>query len=110
MPRMIAIVPAALREQADAASAAEGWGPNNYSVPLSPTGAAPATHYGLHTNLGPKAVALLADAETGARGPAVRQLMRAIDRTVVPDNHGVRPYAQFMAKLAELGLQRIDDA
>ena len=25
-----------------------GWGPNNYSVPLSPTGEAPVTHYGLH--------------------------------------------------------------
>jgi hypothetical protein len=32
----------------NAVGEAMGWGPNNYSVPLSPTGAEPATHYGLH--------------------------------------------------------------
>lgn len=39
MKSCVAIVPAALRA---------GDGPNNYSVPLSPTGAEPVTHYGLH--------------------------------------------------------------
>lgn len=32
----------------NAVAEAMGWGPNNYSVPLSADGSEPATHYGLH--------------------------------------------------------------
>ena len=45
----VLIIPAALHAEANALGEAIGWGPNNYSVPLSATGAEPATHYGLHT-------------------------------------------------------------
>jgi hypothetical protein len=32
----------------DTVAEAMGWGPDNYSVPLSADGSEPATHYGLH--------------------------------------------------------------
>ena len=44
----VLILPAATRDKGNALGEAMGWGPNNYSVPLSATGAEPATHYGLH--------------------------------------------------------------
>jgi hypothetical protein len=44
----VLIIPAALREEGNAIAEAMGWGPDNYSVPLSATGQEPATHYGLH--------------------------------------------------------------
>jgi hypothetical protein len=37
-----------LRDKANALGEAMGWGPNNFSVPLSADGQNPATHWGLH--------------------------------------------------------------
>lgn len=45
----VLIVPAAQRDAANALAEAMGWGPDCYSVPLSPDGAAPVTHWGLHS-------------------------------------------------------------
>lgn len=45
----VLIAPAALLPQANALGQAMGWGPGSYSVPLSPTSAAPITHWGLRT-------------------------------------------------------------
>lgn len=44
----VLILPNAQVATGNAVAEAMGWGPNNYSVPLSATGTAPATHYGLH--------------------------------------------------------------
>ena len=44
----VLIIPAALRDAGNGVVEAMGWGPDNYAVPLSPAGAEPATHYGLH--------------------------------------------------------------
>lgn len=48
MQSCAAIVPANLRDAFNERAELAGKGPNNYSVPLSPTGDEPATHYGLH--------------------------------------------------------------
>jgi hypothetical protein len=48
MNSTILILPAAMRDAGNAVAEAMGWGPDNYSVPLSADGSAPATHYGLH--------------------------------------------------------------
>lgn len=45
----VLIIPATLQEKANTLAIYMGWGPNNYSVPLSSTGTLPASHYGLHT-------------------------------------------------------------
>jgi len=48
MRSCVAIVTAELRDEFNQRAEDVGHGPNNYSVPLSPSGAEPATHYGLH--------------------------------------------------------------
>jgi hypothetical protein len=46
-------------------------GPNSYSVPLSASGIAPASHYGLHSWVDPEFVAMLNAASGGAMPPAL---------------------------------------
>jgi hypothetical protein len=45
----VLLVPVAARDNANAMGEALGWGPGNFSVPLSADGYEPATHHGLHT-------------------------------------------------------------
>lgn len=45
----VLIIPAVLRDKADALGEAMGHGPASYSVPLSADGSEPATRYGLHS-------------------------------------------------------------
>lgn len=44
----VLILPDALRDEGNRMGAAMGWGPENFSVPLSADGSEPATHWGLH--------------------------------------------------------------
>lgn len=66
MLSVVLILPDAVREAGNALAEAMGWGPGNYSVPLSADGSLPATHWGLHTWAEPSFVAMLQAAETGA--------------------------------------------
>jgi len=61
----VAIAPASSRAAANDLAEGLGWGPNNFSVPLSATGEEPPTHYGLVTNVTPSFLGLL-DGATGA--------------------------------------------
>lgn len=61
----VLIIPAALQIKANALAVLMGWGPSSYSVPLSATGAEPATHYGLHTWATPEFVGMLQGASQG---------------------------------------------
>lgn len=61
----VLIVPADARGKAKALASAMGWGPENYAVPLSPTGSAPATHYGLHAWVEPEFVDILSKSRSG---------------------------------------------
>ena len=61
-------VPAALRDKANRLSCALGHDTmpgSTYSVPLSPTGQEPATHYGCHAWVQPSFVEILAGASQG---------------------------------------------
>lgn len=51
MTSAVLIIPAALRSAANALGAAMGWGPENYTVPLSASGEAPATHWLCRTDV-----------------------------------------------------------
>ena len=54
----------------NAVAEAMGWGPNNYSVPLSADGSEPATHYGLHAWAGNEFEQMV---ETGYYPPQVAE-------------------------------------
>ena len=44
----VLIIPAIHVQSGNSLAELMGWGPNNYSIPLSKDGFEPATHYGLH--------------------------------------------------------------
>lgn len=44
----VLILPDVLRDEGNRMGAAMGWGPDNFSVPLSADGGPPPTHWGLH--------------------------------------------------------------
>lgn len=59
MQSAVMIVPAAGLAAANAFGASMGWGEANYTVPLSPSGAEPATHWGCRANVTDGFLALL---------------------------------------------------
>ncbi len=60
------IINAACLDKANALAEVMGWGPNSYSVPLSPDGTEPATHWGLNVaEARPEFLAMLAGAAEG---------------------------------------------
>lgn len=61
----VLIIPAELRDKANTLAERMGWGPDNYSVPLSPSGVEPATHYGLHAWAQPSFAQMMQDAGDG---------------------------------------------
>ena len=63
---IVLIVPADLKDKANALGAAMGWGPDSYSVPLSADSGEPATHWGLNiANAGEDFITLLEGAAKG---------------------------------------------
>ena len=61
----VLIIPSTLKVEADLLAVYMGWGPNSYSVPLSPNGTGSATHYGLHAWVTPEFATMLEDATGG---------------------------------------------
>ncbi len=65
MQSCVLIIPVALHAKANALGVAMGWGPGNFSVALSATGAEPATYFGLHSWVEPRFVLILQSASAG---------------------------------------------
>lgn len=60
MTSAVLIVPAADRDMANAFGESMGWGPNNYSVPLTTDGTT-ISHYGCRADVGQTFLDLMAD-------------------------------------------------
>lgn len=84
---------------------------NTYSVALSPSGSAPATHYGCHTWARPEFIAQLQAAEQGSApeipGVDMPTLMSVLVKSVMPE--GANPVQHFMDVLKANGLTRIEE-
>jgi hypothetical protein len=113
---LVMIVPAAARAQANALAISfrhASPGDDPFDVPLSPTGAEPATHYGTHTWASAQFVADLDAAQAGTLDPlppgvdraALQSLVTLIVRSVRPLD--ADPPTHFAEALAAHGLQRI---
>jgi hypothetical protein len=89
MKSLVLIIPAPLRDEANALGAALDMGPDNYSVPLSANGQEPATHWGLH-------------------GWAQQSFIDMIDAGVMPEGLDY-PQADFDAVMAALIVSARDD-
>jgi hypothetical protein len=99
MTSAVLILPAAYLAAGNALGEAMGWGAGNYSVPLSPTGTAPATHYGCRAEVGPGFLALMADPPDEAM-PVLAVLTADLRET--GDGYG-----HWSDVLASLGLQSV---
>lgn len=63
---VVLVIPAVLLDKANALGEAMGWGPNNYSIPLSADGSEPATHWSLNiAEASPDFLAMLEGAAEG---------------------------------------------
>lgn len=92
------VLPAALRSAGNAFAISTGWGPNVYSVPLSPTGEEPATHYGCRADLSPAFFEMLADPPAEA-APLLAALV--LDHR----DAGGDPFGHWSEVIAAQGLQ-----
>src|SRR5512137_410311 len=89
---------------------AMGWGPNNYSVPLSADGSEPATHFGLHAWAGNEFEQMV---ETGYYPPQVAEA--GIDKATYGAMMAVLVYSfwtdytdHFATIIAENNLQIVE--
>ena len=99
----VLIVPAALKDEADALGEALGHGPQSYTVALT-TGEG-VTHWGLHAFVSPDFVAMLQSGELpdGVEFPALGDVMAALISSVRADYAG-----HFVEILAKNNLQIAD--
>ena len=96
MQSAVMIVPAAGLAAANALGESMGWGSNNYSVPLSASGALPATHWGCRADVSDGFFTLLESPP--AEAAPVLALVQMDFRTT-PD-----PAGHFREVIAGLGL------
>ena len=99
MTSAVLILPAAYRDAGNAFGVAQGWGEDNFSVPLSATGLEPATHYGCRPDVQPGFFDLMADPPVEAL-PLLSVMISSFE-----DN--VQPYDHWVAILELNGLQRV---
>ncbi len=99
MTSAIMIVPAEHLDAANAFAVGMGWGPGNYSVPLSPTGLDPATHWGLCATVGQGFLDLLASPPPEAL-PILAVVNIGISGELIGADH-------FAAVTSAMGLQLV---
>lgn len=97
---MVSVAPSAFVDAANALVEAQGWGPLNYSVPLSATGSAPATHYGLAAHVQPSVAATIANAAAASQDVAAVIAHVVVD---IRDDEWGRQH--FERVIADLGLR-----
>jgi hypothetical protein len=108
--RLAIVVTSNEKDSADALAAAIGWGCENFTVVLSPEGAAPASHFGLSANAEAAESGLWQGnvedwpAELGAEAlrlpPALALAVGSAEVSAI---------TQFEALCARLGLVRVED-
>lgn len=99
MTSAVLIIPADHLKAANAFGAESGWGDGCFSVALSPTGNAPATHYGCRADVSQSFVAMV------AKPPPELEWLAAVldaDFSELPGGE------HWPAVLADRGLQPVD--
>lgn len=101
MTSAVLILPDAYRDASNAFGVEQGWGENNFSVPLSATGLEPATHYGCRAEVDQAFVESVQN-PTPEAAPLVSVMVSSFE-----DN--VQPYDHWIATLTENNLMRVQD-
>lgn len=100
MQSAVMIAPATDLDAANALGEGMGWGPDNFTVPLSASGAEPATHWGCRADVSEGFVALLESPPAEAL-PVLAMVHIDIRSTADPAGH-------FREVIAGLGLVIIE--
>jgi hypothetical protein len=105
---LVLIIPADLRDDANALGVALGMGSDNYSVPLSADGSAPATYYGLHAWASDEFIAML---DSGQLPPDVDFPQDEFDAIMAASIQSVQsdPAGHFNAVIAANGLEVVNE-
>lgn len=93
------ILPDAYRDAGNALGENMGWGSNSYSVPLSPDGTEPATHWGARADVSPGFFDLLASPPPEA-APILAEL-------ILDTRESGEPYAHWTDVIGGLGLKTV---
>ena len=104
---LIVICPVAVLPAAAALGVQLGWSENELSVPLSPSGNAPATHWSLHAWARPETAALFRG-ELVPDGADEAQLAAILAQLIVSTREGGNPGEHFDEALATAGLTRVE--
>ncbi len=99
MTNAVMILPAAYLDAGNAFGVAQGWGEGNFSVPLSASGIAPATHWGCCAEVS-QGFLLLMENPPPEAVPLLSVMVYSFNDTVMPYDH-------WTATLAENNLQRV---
>lgn len=100
MTSAVLILPDAYRAAGNAFGVAQGWGEDNFSVPLSADGLEPATHYGCRAEVDQVFIESVEN-PTPEAAPLVSVMIYSFA-------DGVQPYDHWIATLAENGLMRVE--
>lgn len=92
MTSAVLIVPAAYRDEANAFAVAQGWGENCLSVPLSPSGQEPATHWACRAGVGPSFINMVENPSPESQ-PLVAVLIYSFEDNMDPYAHWTRVLA-----------------
>lgn len=99
MTSAVLIVPAAYVDAAEGFGQSRGWGPDNFTVPLSSNGGASVTHYGCRADPTPEFIADCADP-----GPEAAPLVAVMVIDFSADLWGLD---HFMAVIEAHGMVRV---
>lgn len=101
MTRMASIVAAANAEQVNSYFEGIGSGPDNHSVPLSPDGSEPATHFGMSLPASQEFLDMMAN-------PTPEQAEILALMVTDTNSDGLSPREHFDAVLSNEGLQQVE--
>jgi hypothetical protein len=109
---VVMLVPAAIRESANQLAAGLDHGPNNFSVPLSATGAEPPTHFGSRAQAQQSFIDLLTAVGQGElpiiQGMTPQEVGTVLMQLQADVNVGVDGYAHFNQVIDAAGLKRME--
>lgn len=89
----VLIVPVENLDAANDFGVEQGWGENNFSVPLSDTGEEPATHWGCRAEVGPSFVEMVEN-PSPEDAPLVAVLIYSFSESLAPYDHWVEVLAE----------------
>ena len=104
MTSCVIIVPDDKLAEANAFGASQGWGDDNFTVPLSASGAAPATYWGCRADVGPGFIALLQDPPHDV-AVLLAELVIDLRETDQPRVHFLEVIQQNKLSIVEDGLE-----